>query len=131
MRRSDVLLKLLAAAISVALLLVVRGERRVSTTFPVPVEARLPPGLAPAAALPPDVSVTVTGPWARMRDLDGAGLGPIVLDLSRARAGAATWLVRPEVLHVPRGVRVDAVYPAQGTVELVAAAAVEPSALHP
>lgn len=131
MRRSDLLLKLLSVAIAVALLLVVRGERRVTATYAVPVEARLPRGLEAAAAMPPDVSVTVTGPWARMRDLDGASLGPIVLDLSRARRGLAAWLVHPDALHVPRGVRVEGVFPAQGTVDLVPASAVEPSTSEP
>ncbi len=119
MRGSDAWLRLVSVVVAVGLLLVVRGERQVTLALTVPVSPRLPPALAPAGALPAEVTVTVSGAWARLRTLDGAGLGPAVLDLTRAGPGSAQWTVRPEALHVPRGVRVDSVYPVQGAVELV------------
>ncbi|HTP53151.1 MAG TPA: hypothetical protein VMK42_20855 [Anaeromyxobacteraceae bacterium] len=120
MRPSRLPLQLLALGIAVSLFVLVRGERRIALTYSVPCEVRLPPGLA-AASLPADVSVSVSGPWSRLRSLDPASLGPIRLDLTRAHAGTASWSVRPEVLHLPRGVRVDSIFPAQGTVDLRAA----------
>jgi hypothetical protein len=117
-RSSDVLLRLVAVAVAVGLFLVVRGERQVTLTLDVPLAARLPPAAVAAGPLPAEVSVTVSGPWSRLRAIDGEDLGPAVVDLTRAGAGAVPWVVRPEALHLPRGVRVDSIYPAQGTVEL-------------
>ncbi len=118
MRSSDTLLRALALVIAVGLLVVVRGERRVTVGFTVPVAARLPAALLPATPLPADVSVSLSGPWSRLRDVDANDLGPAVVDLARAGPGVATWSVRPEALHLPHGVRVESIYPAQGTVEL-------------
>jgi hypothetical protein len=112
------MLRLVALAIAVGLFVVVHGERRVSLTFSVPVKPRLPAALAPAEPLPADVSVTVSGPWSRLRPIDGEDLGPAVIEFTRAGPGSVPWVVRPEALHVPRGVRVDSIYPSQGTAEL-------------
>lgn len=117
MRRSDVALAFLAVVSAVALFLVVRGERRVTATYAVPVEAALPRGLAPDPALPSEVSVAISGPWARLRTLDPSALA-LRAELSRAAPGAATWYLRSDALHLPRGLRVDAIHPAQGSVEL-------------
>ncbi len=118
MRRSELLLALLALAIALGLLLVVRGEKRVTSTYTVAVRSVLPPGLGPVGPLPSEATVTISGPWARLRTLDPAALGTLRLDLSRAVPGVTTWYVKPEALRLPRGVRVDAVHPAQGSVEL-------------
>ncbi len=118
MRRSDAGLRLLSVAMAAALLFVVHGERRVSYAFSVPLEARLPSGLETSTPLPPSLHVSVSGPWSRLRSLDGTGLGPVTIDLSRTGPGMATWFVRPESLHLPQGVRVESLYPSQGTVQL-------------
>lgn len=131
MRRSNVLLRVLSVGIAIALFLVVRGERRVTETYTVPLEAVLPARLRPVTELPTEVTVSVSGSWARLRTLDPDALGPIRLDLSRAGSGGATWYVRPEALHVPRGVHVDSIYPAQGTVELRRGVSVEAVPSHP
>jgi hypothetical protein len=101
-----------------ALLFVIRGERRVSYTLTVPIAARLPQGLELADPLPASLRVSVAGPWSRLRTLDENDLGPVTIDLSRTGPGLASWVVRPESLHVPAGVRVESLYPSQGTVEL-------------
>ena len=129
--RSDLLLRVVALAIALALLVVVRGEKRVTSTFALPVTASVPEGLVAAAALPTHASVTVSGPWARLRTLDLAGLGPLRVELSSAGPGLAAWYVRPEALRLPRGVRVDAVHPSQGTVELRRGPTVVPSTPDP
>ncbi len=118
MRQSDLSLRLLSIAMAMALLFVVHGERRVSWAFTVPIEAKLPSGLEPASPLPPSLRVSVSGPWASLRSLDGSELGPITIDLSRTGPGVASWFVRPESLRLPSGVRVESLYPSQGTVEL-------------
>ncbi len=118
MRRSDLGLRVLSFAMAVALLFVVHGERRVSYTFTVPLEARLPAGLEPSSPLPASLHVSASGPWARLRSLEGSDLGPVTIDLSRTGPGVASWFVRPESLHLPSGVRVESLYPSQGTVDL-------------
>ncbi len=118
MRQSKLALQILSLAMAVALLFVVHGERRVSYTFTVPLEARFPVGLEPAVPLPDSLRVSISGPWAQLRSLDGADLGPVTLDLSRTGPGVASWFVRPESLHLPPGARVESLYPSQGTVEL-------------
>ncbi len=118
MPRSDLPLKLLSLGLALALLVVVRGERRALLTFSVPLEARLPSGLEPAAPLPAQLRVSVSGPWASLRALDEGELGPVTIDLSRTGPGVASWFVRPESLRVPSGVRVESVYPSQGAVVL-------------
>ena len=118
MRRSDLSLAVLSVAVAVALLFVVHGERMVSESYAVSLEARLPPGLELAAPLPASLHVTVSGPWARLRSLEGGELGPVTIDLSRIGPGVASWSVRPESLRLPSGVRVELIYPSQGTVRL-------------
>ena len=118
MQRSDIGLRLLSLAMAAAILFVVHGERRASHALTVPVEARLPAGLEPAVPLPASLRVSVSGPWARLRSLDAGELGPVVIDLSRTGAGAASWSVRPESLRLPVGVRVESLYPSQGIVQL-------------
>jgi hypothetical protein len=117
-QRSDVGLRVLAVLLAAALLFVVHGERRVSYSYRVPLEARLPNGVEPTAPLPGHLRVSVSGPWAQLRSLDGADLGPVTIDLSRTGPGAASWYVRPESLHLPAGVRVESLYPSQGIVHL-------------
>lgn len=118
MLRPELGLRILSLVIALALTVVVRGERRVNQTFSVPLETRLPPGLEPASPLPTSLRVAVAGPWARLRSLAPAELGPVTLDLSRTGPGVATWAVRPESVKLPAGVRVESLYPSQGTVQL-------------
>ncbi|HTP24477.1 MAG TPA: hypothetical protein VMK12_02310 [Anaeromyxobacteraceae bacterium] len=118
MRRSERGLLLLSVAVALALLFVVHGERLVSYSFSVPLEARLPSGLEATTPLPANLHVSVSGPWARLRSLDGSDIGPVTIDLSRTGPGVASWFVRPESLRLPAGVRVESLYPSQGTVEL-------------
>jgi hypothetical protein len=117
-RRSDLRLKLLSFGLAAALLVVVRGERRSALILSVPLEARLPAGLEPAAPLPSQLRVAIAGPWARLRALDEGDLGRVTIDLSQTGPGVASWYVRPESLHLPSGVQVESVYPSQGTVVL-------------
>jgi hypothetical protein len=42
----------------------------------------------------------------------------VTLDLSQTGPGVASWYVRPESLRLPSGVRVESLYPSQGTVSL-------------
>jgi hypothetical protein len=116
--QSDLGLRLLAVVMAIALLLVVHGERRVAYALDVPLEARFPAGLEPATPLPPSLRVSVSGPWTHLRALDAADLGPITLDLSRTGQGTVSWYARPESLRLPSGVRVESLYPSQGTVQL-------------
>lgn len=116
--RSSLGLRLLSIGVAVALFLYVRGERNVDRRFSVPIEVQLPAGISPAAALPAKLAVSVSGPWARLRSLEGSELGPVTLDLSQTGPGVAAWFVRPESLRLPPGVRVESIYPSQGTVEL-------------
>lgn len=117
-RRFDIGLRVLSFALAFALLVLVHGERRVSTTFIVPVEAQLQASLEPATALPESLRVSLSGPWARLRSLQASDLGSVTIDLSRTSPGVASWFVHPESLHLPVGVRVESLYPSQGTVEL-------------
>ncbi len=116
--RPELGLLALSFALAFALLVVVHGERDVSTTFTVPVALELPASLEPATALPTTLRVSVSGPWARLRSLQASELGPVTIDVSRTSPGVASWSVRPESLHLPSGVQVQSLYPAQGTVEL-------------
>jgi hypothetical protein len=117
-RRSELGLRLLSFALALALMVVVHGERRVSLTFTVPAEVQLPGQLRPAAPLPAIVRVSVAGPWARLRSLQAADVGPAAIDFTPTSPDVATWSVRPESLHLPNGVQVEAISPSQGTVQL-------------
>jgi YbbR domain-containing protein len=116
--RSDLVLRLVALVIAACLVVFVSGERRVTTDVAVRVEVRYPPGLAPVVPPPREVSVSLTGPWARLRGVVPEDLGPIALDLSREVPGTHSWYVKAEALRLPRGVRVEGLHPAQGNVEL-------------
>jgi hypothetical protein len=117
MRRSDLVLKLVSVAIAFGLLVLVRGERRVTAAYVVPAEVDLPDGVT-ANTLPDEVTVVVSGSWARLRVLDAAKLGPVRIELARGGRGVVAWHARPEALHVPLGARVESITPAQGSVEL-------------
>lgn len=118
MRRSDLVLALFSIALAFALFVVVRGERRVTAVFTVPVEAVLAPRLPQLDTLPAEVTVAVNGPWARLRVLDAARVGPVRIDVTRAGSAQAAWRVRAEALHLPHGLRVESITPSQGTVDL-------------
>ena len=118
MRRSDHLMWLLSAAIAFALLVIVHGERRVTVAYVLPVDTDVPDGVVASPSLPEDVTVVVSGPWARLRGLGAEKLGPVRVELSRASHGVVAWRARPEALHVPSGARVESITPAQGSVEL-------------
>ena len=107
-------------AIALGLLLVVRGEKRVTITYTVAVRSvAARRSSRPAGPLPVGGHrLGARGPGRGSAPSIAAALGPLRLDLSRAVPGVATWYVKPEALHLPRGVRVDAVHPAQGSVEL-------------
>jgi hypothetical protein len=111
-------LRLLSLGVAVALFLVVRGERESSRTFNIPLQARAPAGLAPTTALPTHLTVSVIGPWSMLRSLSDNRLGPVTLDLNASGPGVAAWFVRPQSIHLPAGVRITSLFPAQGTVEL-------------
>lgn len=118
MRRSDPALAAISLGIAVALLLLVHGEKRMSVSYGVPVIVTVPAALEPAGPLPSEATVSVSGPWAHLRGLKSDALGPLRAELSRSTPGMATWYVKPDSLRLPRGVRVDAVHPSQGSVEL-------------
>lgn len=118
MRRSDLALGLLAVAIAVALYVVVRGERRVTAAYTVPIDAVLAPRVPHVEGLPTEVTVAVSGQWARLRVLDPASLGPVRVDVSRAGAGQLAWRARAEAVRLPLGLRLESITPAQGTIDL-------------
>lgn len=118
MRRSDVLLRLLSLAIAIGLLVFVRGERRVTAAYVVPARADVPERAIAGVPLPDEVTVVVSGTWARLRGLDAAELGPVRIEVPRNARGVVTWRARPEALHLPSGARVESITPAQGSIEL-------------
>lgn len=118
MPRSDLLLRLLALGIAVGLFLVVVGDRRVSVSYALPLAPTYRAGVTPAQALPAEVTLSISGPWARVRMVDPTAVGPITVDLTQDGPGTHAWFIRPEAIRLPRGVRVDSIHPAQGTVEL-------------
>jgi hypothetical protein len=118
MRRSELVLRLLSIAIAIGLLVVVRGGRRVSAAYVVPVQADVPERAIAQGAMPDEVTVVVSGAWARLRVLDAAELGPVRIEVPRNARGTVTWRARPEALHLPPGARVESITPAQGSVEL-------------
>ncbi len=117
-RRSELGLRALSFALAFALMIVVHGERRATTTFTVPVEVQAPASLVPAGKLPATLRVSLSGPWARLRSIRDDELGAVTIELSRSSPGVATWTVHPESLQLPPGVRVDSLYPNQGMVEV-------------
>lgn len=117
--RTNAGLRLISIGIAVALFLIVRGERQVEHRFTTRIELQLPDGLTPATRLPSRLSVTLSGPWARLRSLKGSELGPVLVDLSQTGPGTTSWFVRPESLRLPPGVRVESIYPSSGSVELL------------
>lgn len=124
-------LRVLSVFMALALFLFVRGERRVAESVTVPVRVLTPDGLSPAAPLPGQVTLALAGPWSRLRALSGSDLGPVIVDLSRSGPGVASWFIHPESIHVPGGVRVESIYPSQGTVELLVPSAPRASLLAP
>ena len=84
----------------------------------IPLQTRTPAGLSPTTPLPTHLTVSVIGPWSMLRSLSDERLGPVTLDLNASGPGVAAWFVRPQSIHLPAGVRITSLFPAQGTVEL-------------
>src|SRR5262245_28672114 len=84
----DVLLKIIALVIAVALVFVVRTELETSTAFYVRVRYSQPRGRILVSEPPPEqVKVVVRGAWGRITRASQAGLEPLHLDLNEYSDG--------------------------------------------
>ncbi|HEY6839044.1 MAG TPA: CdaR family protein [Geobacteraceae bacterium] len=112
-------LKLLSLAAAAVLWLTVTYGKETTAVFRVPIEpSRLSPGLAVAGQLPSSAEVTVVGPKYRLLMLD-RGLPAVRLDLAGVGTGLTAFPDLAGVVKVPPGVRIERIYPAAVTVQIV------------
>lgn len=107
----DLLLKIIALVIAVALVFVVRTELEASTALLVRVRYGEPRGRLLISEPPPpeQIKVLVRGPWGRVTRASRAALEPMRIDLAELSDGELRF--SPEMAHLPEGLRVEGYEP--------------------
>lgn len=109
---ADLGLKALSLAFALGLYAFSHGSQDAQRTFEVAVVEKPPPEAAHrvlVSPLPPAVRVTVRGSRTLLDELRADDLGTLTLDLSNGRAGRID--LYPSAIHVPAGLRAEAVDP--------------------
>jgi YbbR domain-containing protein len=102
---------LVSVLLSVALWLLVAGERTVERTMRIPLElTNLPPRLEPVGATPDAVDVRVRGASTALGRLSAGDL-LAVMDLQQARAGSRLFHLDPSDVRAPFSVEIVQVQP--------------------
>jgi YbbR domain-containing protein len=104
-------LKLVSLAIAVTLFVIVRGDQDASTGVTVKVMYALPSDRVLVSEPPAQVKVGLRGRWTRLSHLDERDVDPIRIDLSTVDDGELR--LRDDMIHVPAGVRVSSISPAE------------------
>jgi YbbR domain-containing protein len=110
---NDLDLKVLALLISIGLWWMVGRDPTVESIVTAPVQFRhAPADLVMSSDTPFEVQVSVSGPERAVSALKPAEIDAMI-DLSGVRAGERTFDLGPHQVHVPRGLTVTRVVPAQ------------------
>jgi YbbR domain-containing protein len=111
MLRKNLLLKVLALGLAIALWWFVAGESKVQVGFVVPLEIRnVPQGLTITNKVERQVEVRLAGPPSLLGTLQQADV-TVAIDLSGARPGRQVVHVDDRSIKVPPGIKVQRIYP--------------------
>ena len=107
----DLLLKIIALVVAVALVFIVRTELEASTALLVRVRYGEPRGRLLISEPPPpeQVKVLVRGPWGRVTRASRAALEPMRIELAELSDGELRFA--PEMAHLPEGLRIEGFEP--------------------
>jgi len=105
-------LKLISILLAVILWYFVVSERSGETAISIPLDFRnIPTALIIIKNPEESINVRISGPATRLRGLSPKNVKAII-DLSDAKPGVAEFIIQPEHVTVPRGLRVTMVSPA-------------------
>jgi YbbR domain-containing protein len=107
-------IKVLSMVLAVTLFVLVRNDKDASSGAYVKVVYTLPEDRVLVSDPPPEVKVSVRGPWTKLQHLDRA-IEPIHVDLTRVRTPEVR--IDEDTIKVPTGVRVAAIQPSEIPVE--------------
>jgi YbbR domain-containing protein len=110
--------KVFSVLIAIVLWVVVLGSRSIEGEKAVPLQLKLPDELVLSQEVPAYVSFRLSGPKAVLRGLLDRAEDPIVVDLTKEKAGDVTFRFFSDNIRVPIGVRVLSVSPSLVTVRL-------------
>jgi YbbR domain-containing protein len=105
-------LKLISILLAVILWYFVVSERSGETAISIPLDFRnIPTSLIIIKNPEESINVRISGPATRLRGLSPKNVKAII-DLSDAKPGTAEFIIQPEHITLPRGLRVTMVSPA-------------------
>jgi YbbR domain-containing protein len=107
-------IKVLSMVLAVTLFVLVRNDKDASSGAYVKVVYTLPEDRVLVSDPPPEVKVSVRGPWTKLQHLDRA-IEPIHVDLTRVRTSEVR--IDEDSIKVPNGVRVASIVPSEIPVE--------------
>jgi YbbR domain-containing protein len=107
-------IKVLSMVLAVSLFVLVRNDKDASSVAYVKVVYTLPEDRVLVSDPPPEVKVSVRGPWTKLQHLDRA-IEPIHVDLTRVRTPELR--IDEDSIKVPAGVRVASIVPSEIPVE--------------
>src|SRR4051812_18324077 len=107
-------IKVLSMVLAVTLFVLVRNDKDASSGAYVKVVYTLPEDRVLVSDPPPEVKVSVRGPWTKLQHLDRA-IEPIHVDLTRVRTPELR--IDEDSIKVPAGVRVASIVPSEIPVE--------------
>ncbi|HWU86545.1 MAG TPA: CdaR family protein [Kofleriaceae bacterium] len=130
-------LKFLSLVLAVTVFLVVNTDKEREIRVHVPIEYKYPADKVMTSEPPTETTVTIKGPWRRLRAFDERELDRITLDLSAMPTGDFTDVaIRKELINLPPGLSVVSINPnvvrvgfdkrVEKTVEVVAVIAGRP-----
>lgn len=102
-------LKFLSFVLAVTVFLLVNSDRDRERTITIPVTYTLPGDRVLTSDRLEAVSVTVRGPWRRIRRFDAGDVDPINLDLRHTPSGDMP--VTADLVHVPTGLTITTIKP--------------------
>ena len=105
-------IKFLSLVLAVTVFLLVNTDKEREIRVRVPVEYKSPPDKVMTSEPINEVTVTIKGPWRRLRGFDERELDRITLDLSATSPGDFTdFTLRKELVTLPPGLSVVSVTP--------------------
>lgn len=116
--KKNIGLKLLALAFALFLWFFVVGEEKAEVSLNVPLELiNMPKDIVISNEFNGMIDVRVYGPRSLVRELATKRLSHVI-DLANATAGKMTLQIKPESIHLPRGMQVIRIHPSQVTLVL-------------
>lgn len=113
-------LKVVSLVLGLVLFVTVRSDQELTTTLPVRLVLREPPGFVNTSDLPPEAIVRVSGSLGAVQSLRADEVRTVELDLTELPAGVSAVRIHEEQLALPAELKVLSISPSVLTIRLEA-----------